>query len=587
MKYEVTGNWKNGYKNDAVLFFAQSIEKLLNPNTDHVHCVSVLNAYSLLYEYVQTFNLVEKEIIDKKHLDFIADEILEALEQDVIVNSILKKNEILFIKQKFNAVPLEDKKSIILYLIDQLHDFNEIAKKYLLEKLKNEKNKHELFLGLKSYLPYLIGGGYSEDFIYRFTRRTFKNGKEISVNTVEKFLSKFDFINQKFTVILPVDFEAQQFKAILEKRLSISFNINNKYLEGFHYDDDRYVLISASVEALDSNQATIHVMNNLALFTRYYKFFSQNTKSFFGKSCIVIDKKSGEKSFIKIRNNGLVYLSEEGEISKSQIGEMAEGIITSLMSTDSNVFPIIDKAVLNYTYAYENKQLKSSFLNFWSVLESLCEKKDISKILQIENNILPILSKDYFSMIFESILKDITDNIQKELLDTFFNKFFNKSSINDLDFMCLILLDEYNNARTELYSLLSDFPFIRYKIFNINKQYANYGSIQKDIVRFENRLRWHLRRLYRARNSIIHSGEEPMHLQYLTKHLMEYTNQLLSEIIFNLTIREDITNVESLFIDIELFNSTIKTYLSKESKKNITREDIAFLVSYEEKMNAN
>ena len=400
-------------------------------------------------------------------------------------------------------------------------------------------------------------------------------------------MSKFDFINQNFTVILPVDFEAQQFKAILEKRLSISFNINNKYLEGFHYDADRYVLISASVEALDSNQATIHVMNNLALFTRYYKFFSQNTKSFFGKSCIVIDKKSGEKSFIKIRNNGLVYLSEEGEISKSQIGEMAEGIITSLMSTDSNVFPIIDKAVLNYTYAYENKQLKSSFLNFWSVLESLCEKKDISKILQIENNILPILSKDYFRMIFENILKDITDNIQKELLDTFFNKFFNKSSINDLDFMCLILLDEYNNARTELYSLLSDFPFIRYKIFNINKQYANYGSIQKDIVRFENRLRWHLRRLYRARNSIIHSGEEPMHLQYLTKHLMEYTNQLLSEIIFNLTIREDITNVESLFIDIELFNSSIKSYLLNEPKKKISKDDITFLISYEEKMNAN
>lgn len=68
---------------------------------------------------------------------------------------------------------------------------------------------------------------------------------------------------------------------------------------------------------------------------------------------------------------------------------------------------------------------------------------------------------------------------------------------------------------------------------------------------------------------------------------MEYTSQVLSEILFNLTIREDINNVESLFIDVELFNSTIKTYLSKESKKNITREDIAFLVSYEEKMNAN
>lgn len=587
MKYEITGNWKNGFKNDAVLFFSQSIEKLLNPNTDHVHCVSVLNAYSLLYEYLEAFDLVRKGMIDKKHLDFISDEIWETLGQDVIVNCILKKTEILAIKQRFSAVPFEEKKSVILYLVNQLYKFNEIAKNYLLENIKKEKNKTELYLGLKSYLPYLIGGGYSEDFIYNYNKKIFKSGKEISINTVETFLTKFDFVNQRFTVILPVDLEIKQFQAILEKRLSVSFNIPSKFIEGFHYDTDRYILISASVEELDSNQASIRVMNNLALFTRYYKFFSQSTKPFFGKSCIVIDDESGERNFIKIRRNGLVYLSEEAEISKLQIGETAEGIITSLMSTDCNVFPIIDKAVLNYTYAYENKQLKSSFLNFWSVLESLCEKKDISKILQIENNILPILSKDYFSMIFESILKDITDNIQKELLDTFFNKFFNKSSINNLDFMCLILLDEYNNARTELYSLLSDFPFIRYKIFNINKQYANYGSIQKDIVRFENRLRWHLRRLYRARNSIIHSGEEPMHLQYLTKHLMEYTNQLLSEIIFNLTIREDITNVESLFIDIELFNSSIKSYLLNEPKKKISKDDITFLISYEEKMNAN
>lgn len=587
MKYEITGNWKNGFKNDAVLFFSQSIEKLLNPNTDHVHCVYVLNAYSLLYEYLEAFDLVRKGMIDKKHLDFISDEIWETLGQDVIVNCILKKTEILAIKQKFSAVPFEEKKSVILYLVNQLYKFNEIAKNYLLENIKKEKNKTELYLGLKSYLPYLIGGGYSEDFIYNYNKKIFKSGKEISINTVETFLTKFDFVNQRFTVILPVDLEIKQFQAILEKRLSVSFNTPSKFIEGFHYDTDRYILISASVEELDSNQASIRVMNNLALFTRYYKFFSQSTKPFFGKSCIVIDDESGERNFIKIRRNGLVYLSEEAEISKLQIGETAEGVITSLMTYENNVFPVIDKAIMNYTNAYENKHLESSFLNFWAVLESLCEKKDISKIMQIEDNILPILSKDYYAMIFEALLRDVTDNIPKNQLEGFFNTYFNKSSINNLDFINLILLDEYKDARIELNSFLEKYPFIRYNIFAINKRYEKLNSVKKDIERFETRLKWHLRRLYRARNTIIHSGEIPKHLQYLTKHLMEYTSQVLIEILFNLTIREDINNVESLFIDVELFNSTIKTYLSKESKKNITREDIAFLVSYEEKMNAN
>lgn len=587
MKYEITGNWKNGYKNDAVLFFAQSIEKLLNPNTDHINRLPVLNSYSLLYEYMKTFDLVENELIDKKHLEFISEELFDALEHDLIIDRILSKEQLSSINKKFNSIKNEEKRTVILYLINQLYKFNETAKDYILEMLRNTKNKNEIFLGLRSYLSYLIGGGYSEDFIFNFCKIKFNNNKNVSMNTVEDFLSRFDFVNQKFTVILPVNIEIKQFQKILEKRLPLSFSINKKSLGRFIYDSDKYVLISLPIEALDLNQASILAMNRLALFTRYYKFFSQSTIPFFGKSCIVIDEDSGERSFVKIRKNGLVYLSEEAEISKLQIGETAEGVITSLMTYENNVFPVIDKAIMNYTNAYENKHLESSFLNFWAVLESLCEKKDISKIMQIEDNILPILSKDYYAMIFEALLRDVTDNIPKNQLEGFFNTYFNKSSINNLDFINLILLDEYKDARIELNSFLEKYPFIRYNIFAINKRYEKLNSVKKDIERFETRLKWHLRRLYRARNTIIHSGETPKHLQYLTKHLMEYTSQVLSEILFNLTIREDINNVESLFIDVELFNSTIKTYLSKESKKNITREDIAFLVSYEEKMNAN
>lgn len=451
MKYEITGNWKNGYKNDAVLFFAQSIEKLLNPNTDHINRLPVLNSYSLLYEYMKTFDLVENELIDKKHLEFISEELFDALEHDLIIDRILSKEQLSSINKKFNSIKNEEKRTVILYLINQLYKFNETAKDYILEMLRNTKNKNEIFLGLS----------------------------------------------------------------------------------------------------------------------------------------IVIDEDSGERSFVKIRKNGLVNLLQEKEVPKLQLGEIAEGVITSLLSAEDNVFSIIDKAIINFNNARENKDLNSSFLNFWSVLESLCEQKDVAKISQIEQNILPILSKDYITMIFEDLIKDITDNVAKENLVTFYNKNFGKSLINDLDFMCLILLDEYNNARTELYSLLSEFPFIRYKIFNINKRYENHGSIQKDIVRFENRLKWHLRRLYRARNTIIHSGETPEHLQYLTKHLMEYTSQLLGEIIFNLTIREDISNVESLFIDIELFNSNLKAYLLKEPKNHILKEDIVYLISYKEPTNAN
>ena len=588
MIFEITGKWDNEFKNDAVLFLAQSIEKLLNPKTDHVNRLPVLNAYSLLYEYIKTFDLVEKELIDKQHLDFISEEMWETLEHDAIVNTIVTKNEMDSIKQKFNGAPFEEKKTIIYYLANKLYKFNEKAKEYLLENVKNEKNKTEIYTALKSYLAYLIGGGYSEDFIYHFCKKIFHNKEVVSLETVNKFLDRFDFTNQNYIVILPVNLEIKQFKEILEKRLDLSFTFNRYQRKNFKYDEDKYTLVSISVSALDLDCASVNAMKQLSLFTRYYKFFSQNTVPFFGKSCIVINSDSHERNIIKIKKNGLVSLSEDGSTSKTQMGELAESVITTLLSMDDDkVFSVIDKAIINYNNAYENKDLKSSYLNFWSVLESFCERKDSSKISQIEQNILPILTKDYISMIFKDLLKDIENNVSEDILNNFFTKIFSKSKLSNLEFISFILLDEYKENRSEFNSLLENYPFIRYKIFNINKKYKNLGLIKKDIDRFESRIKWHLRRLYRARNSIIHSGERPQHLQYLSKHLMEYTSQFLDEIIFNLTIRKDINNVESLFLDMELYNKNLKTYLSNNSDKIITSEAIIFLLSYKESSDAD
>lgn len=588
MKYEITGNWGNEFKNDAVLFFAQSIEKLLNPKTDHVNRLPVLNAYSLLYEYMETFDLVENELIDKKHLDFMAEEIWETLDHDAIVNTIITKNEMNAIKQKFNGAPFEERKKIIFYLANKLYNFNEKSKEYLLENVKIEKNKTEIYTALKSYLAYLIGGGYSEDFIYHFCKKLFHNTEDVSLETVNKFLDRFDFMNQDYTVILPVNLEIEQFKEILEKRLDLSFTVKISQIKNFKYDEDRYTLVSLSISALDSDCASVSAMKQLSLFTRYYKFFSKSTVPFFGKSCIVINSNSHERNIMKIKKNGLVSLSEEGSTSKTQMGKLAESVITSLLSMNNDkVFSVIDKAIINYNNAYENKDLKSSYLNFWSVLESLFERSNSSKIEKIEQNILPTLTKDYISMIFEDLFRDIENNVPEDVLNKFFTKSFSKSKLSDLEFISFILLDEYKAERSDFNTLLEKYPFIRYKIFNINMKYRNLGLIKKDIDRFENRIKWHLRRLYRARNSIIHSGELPQHLEYLSKHLMEYTSQLLAEIIFNLILREDIRSVESLFLDIELFNTNLKSYLTKNSNKHISSEDIDFLLSYEETSNAD
>ena len=48
-----------------------------------------------------------------------------------------------------------------------------------------------------------------------------------------------------------------------------------------------------------------------------------------------------------------------------------------------------------------------------------------------------------------------------------------------------------------------------------------------EINRYGQRLTWHIQRLYRVRNSIIHSGEPEKSMLYLVEHLHSYVDEVL------------------------------------------------------------
>ena len=56
-------------------------------------------------------------------------------------------------------------------------------------------------------------------------------------------------------------------------------------------------------------------------------------------------------------------------------------------------------------------------------------------------------------------------------------------------------------------------------------------DLKQFIDRYVQRVTWHLYRMYRARNAIIHSGEVPHNLRYLGEHLHSYVDSTLTEFI--------------------------------------------------------
>ena len=78
-----------------------------------------------------------------------------------------------------------------------------------------------------------------------------------------------------------------------------------------------------------------------------------------------------------------------------------------------------------------------------------------------------------------------------------------------------------------------------------------------ELDRYEQRLRWHLQRLYRTRNAIIHSGEASPNLKSLGEHLHDYVDEIVFEIVDKITSYSSLCSIDNVIIDSQTFMDKI------------------------------
>ena len=127
----------------------------------------------------------------------------------------------------------------------------------------------------------------------------------------------------------------------------------------------------------------------------------------------------------------------------------------------------------------------------------------------------------------------------------------------------VVILKEYTGIRKELYEKLRDYPVVRSRIAQLSKTFSEKESLTAEIARYTQRIRWHIRRLYRTRNAIIHSGEAPDELRMLGEHLHAYVDVCLYEIIVELS---NFKSVDTAVIDIIMNNERMLKELKGKGK---------------------
>lgn len=108
-----------------------------------------------------------------------------------------------------------------------------------------------------------------------------------------------------------------------------------------------------------------------------------------------------------------------------------------------------------------------------------------------------------------------------------------------------------------------EFPLLRYRIYSLNQSFSSFENILSFLNDHTQRVEWHIRRIYRTRNLIIHSGQVPDIVESLVESSHAYLDSFIN-IMMNLSSKENqIRTINQGIKEIQIRNRIHLDYLNK------------------------
>ena len=565
MRFDITGQWKDGYEHDGMLYCAQRIEEMLMVYTSHLYKVPVYNTFLLAYEFMHVYSTVESQSIDQAHLKNIMEEFVDAFSSDIVLKDHFSSSQIKYFVGRLTGSSLPEQRKTIHYLIHVMHDYPNWCVDTLKNAVRNPKEKKNIERALRSYAPTIIWMDYHPQAIYKECKKVFKKSHINSLEAVDIFLGKFNMVENEYTVYLLVDKKVEKFRQILETRLGVSFE-QDKHSSKLSSDLNGQICIHMSESALDVNGAARRAYDNFNLFMNYYRFLGNRDQAWCAEKCLVVDKDNNEAS---------PYIGPEKyfysqDFDDRTLGYNSERIITKLIEyAGQSDFFKIDKIIRTHNAALTSSDINNAFLNLWSVMEIIGVDEfggDNSKIKQVLNSIVPVLKRNYVSRVVEELHDYLKANLQQYEYNELMKDVIEEGS-DEYKIACLISLKEYEEVRKKTYLKLKRFPLIRSRISQLYEDvFKKKKKLVAELNRYGQRLTWHIQRLYRVRNSIIHSGESDSNMVYLVEHLHSYVDEVVLDIIDRMTRQISLGSVANVILDAQLFVDTLEKDYTKDEE---------------------
>jgi hypothetical protein len=200
----------------------------------------------------------------------------------------------------------------------------------------------------------------------------------------------------------------------------------------------------------------------------------------------------------------------------------------------------IFNALEHYTLAQTSAAYRVKLVNLWAAIECLATSPTGKSVIdRVQATVVPIVTWrriDKITRYIATVLTALRSRGSK------LGSGFSVEGVVSAEEVLLVLCKPENHPDiSSLLNAVAAHPLLRNRIFNLWKIFSNPKMLLKDTIASRQRTEWHMLRIYRARNLIVHFGEELSCVPHLLDHLQYYFSLALSRLLDSMSSHEDWT----------------------------------------------
>jgi hypothetical protein len=539
--------WEINEKTLASLFMVQLIDEMCAHSSKDIYkprCTtsSVLCEelkYQLRRHHDDKANLI-------KTVTPIVEELIDSLQDDPVAKSLLGIRYEFMISEIERARNSLDELSLVIESLNQQLSYDRYLHEcgiQLKQLLSDPKRKREIATLTRIWMTQILNVGYSQSHVYHSVDRGFFRTSILIRNSfqAEKFIDDFIGIPRMYTVYAWVHKDFAKFEPVVE---GLSFpNVEDfqpqldpgkAFLKRGEQLQD-YCLLKVEISALDRFQAWDKVQDTLKALANTWGVYSHGSQPNWDPESLVCHRVGKKLLEEKTKEDVSTILAGPNHSAETVLVRGLQILQGHNLKADAK--HQLDKVIELHGLAMNAQSPKNQLLNLWSAIESMFPMNGTKKESRIEHllrNLTPILLVSHPLKVFDGLYRDV-----KKVLEQ--TKDFTLPDLGSemdelLRFTAMIVVPSMKEYRQQLYNACANNPLLCNRIYRIYEDYSDARTIKRNIERLERKIGWHVRRMYRARNEIIHSGSTQLSfIKILVSHLHSYVDTVLGRLQYVIT----------------------------------------------------